>query len=487
MKKRWLAFLMALCLVLTGCGAVETVTPSADAETEPVITQPVEDNKAKSEEESETKTEVSDPILEEYLTHPEILETPVRDYGESVSLMEMDEHFVARILYPEGGLSGLDQAVANWAAEKVELYRAEAGKEHDEPAELTVDYCSYLVDGYVSVYLTGIYDEPYLAHPIDLSASFNADSTTGEIISLDHLLLNDGRDALHEMVIRDGGIDAADVDDALLDHWLLTPEGLEITLVRGDYLPMSSGTVILCYPYADLEGILSLEGSTAPEEMTEEPAVIPEEVPEVSVPDPNRPMLALTFDDGPSKHTERLLDIFAANGGKGTFYVVGNMLDSRPDALRRMAAEGHEIGGHSWNHRQLTKLDENELTDQFMSTRAKIYEITGSDPITMRPPYGSFNDAVKAKAKELGITMINWSVDTLDWKHKDADVVYKAVIDGAKDGAIILCHDLHKTTVDAMERAIPDLLAQGYQLVTVTELLTADGETLAPGTVHFKK
>ena len=105
----------------------------------------------------------------------------------------------------------------------------------------------------------------------------------------------------------------------------------------------------------------------------------------------------------------------------------------------------------------------------------------------MRPPYGSCNDTVREQASAAGIALVNWSVDTLDWKHKDADKVYASIMADAKDGAIILCHDLHKTTVDAMERVIPDLLAQGYQLVTVSQLLTAEGETIQPGSLHFKQ
>ena len=197
-------------------------------------------------------------------------------------------------------------------------------------------------------------------------------------------------------------------------------------------------------------------------------------------------MVALTFDDGPSKHTARLLDLFATHGGKGTFFVVGNLLDGRSEVLQRMAAEGHEIGGHSWNHRQLTKLSTGELTDQLMTTRAKIYEITGVDSTLIRPPYGSYNDQVKSVCKDLGIYMANWSLDTLDWKYKDANVIYNTIMKDVKDGDIILCHDLHGTTVDAMERVIPDLIEKGYQLVTVTELLSYGGKEISPGSVYNK-
>ena len=197
-------------------------------------------------------------------------------------------------------------------------------------------------------------------------------------------------------------------------------------------------------------------------------------------------MIALTFDDGPSKHTARLLDAFTTHGGKGTFFVVGNLLDGRTEVIQRMALEGHEIAGHSWNHRQLTKLTVEELTDQLMSTRAKIYEITGVDSILIRPPYGSYNEQVKSVCQNLGIHMVNWSVDTLDWKYKDANKIYDTIMSEVKDGDIILCHDLHGTTVDAMERVIPDLIAKGYQLVTVSELLSYSGKEISAGSVYNK-
>ena len=203
--------------------------------------------------------------------------------------------------------------------------------------------------------------------------------------------------------------------------------------------------------------------------------------------DPTKPMIALTFDDGPSKHTEHLLDIFSEHGGKATFFVVGNLIDNRPETLQRMVTDGHEIGGHSWDHRQLTKLSSEEITNEIMNTRAKIYSITGVDTTIMRPPYGSYNDEIKCICKEKGIVMINWAVDTLDWKTRDADKVYDAIMSQVKDGDIILCHDLYGTTVDAMERVIPDLIAQGYQLVTVSELLSYGEEDVKAGTVHTKR
>ena len=203
--------------------------------------------------------------------------------------------------------------------------------------------------------------------------------------------------------------------------------------------------------------------------------------------DPAKPMLALTFDDGPSAHTDRLLDIFSRCGGKGTFFVVGNSIGGREVTLSRIAAEGHEIGIHTWWHPELPKLTDVAIVDELLMTKAKIYSITGIDTRIARPPYGAVDERVKNIGAKVGVCFVNWSVDTLDWKTRNAAAVYNAVVDSAKNGAIILCHDLHGSTVDAMETVIPKLIADGYQLVTVSELLSFSGDYLVPGTVYNRQ
>ncbi len=464
-KKMWMILMAILfsCMLLAGCGT-----------------------------DGSTDTSDNDELLQPYLEELKNEVIPVREYGEETSYIQMEGEMMAHILYPQSDVAELDTAIQNWVDETVAIYQQESEgcSEDGDNAELLVDYSSYLVnENLAGVKLTGMYDRPYMAHPVDLAASFNVNLATGRLLTLEECLLPNGKEILHNKVIADAEIAEADLDEYLLRNWILTQDGIEILLNRGEYLPMSAGSVTLFYSYEELEGIFAFPETESAEaaEQNNADKVLTDNGAQMSAIDPDKPMLALTFDDGPSANTDRLLNAFAAHEGKGTFYVVGNMVDSRPDTLKRMAAEGHEIAGHSWNHRQLTKLDNEELTAQFMNTRAKIYDVTGIDPVTMRPPYGAYNDSVKEKAKELGISMIYWSVDTLDWKHKNADTVYNAVMNGAKDGAIILCHDLHKTTVDAMERAIPDLIAQGYQLVTVSEMLTYNGEVLEPGKVYFGK
>ena len=472
--KKLVSFFLILCLCLSGCASSQ--------------------NDSLSSTETEQSTS-SDNLLEEYLANPDILETPIHEYGESTAFIQLEDDLGVRIAYPETELDALNQSIESWITDTVSYFENESADTIDmeDSAELTVDYDSYLTGNIVTVKFWGLYDKPYLAHPIDIIATFHADVTTGELVSLDNILTFDGRKLLQDMVVEDAQLEAEVVDEYLLDLWTLNSEGLEIILERGDYLPMSSGTVILHYSYDDLKDILLLptENETEvseTEELTEtELTEKTENGLQITTIDPDKPMIALTFDDGPSKHTARLLDIFATYGGKGTFFVVGNLIDNRADTVKRMADEGHEVAGHSWSHRQLTKLTPDELTDQIMTTRAKIYEVTGVDSTVIRPPYGAFNNDVKEVCSNLGIIMVNWSVDTLDWKNKNADMVYNAIMNDVKDGSIILCHDLHGTTVDAMERVIPDLIEQGYQLVTVSELLSYGDEEITAGKVYNKR
>ncbi len=202
--------------------------------------------------------------------------------------------------------------------------------------------------------------------------------------------------------------------------------------------------------------------------------------------DPDKPMIALTFDDGPSAHTPRLLNIFKKYGGKGTFFVVGNILDANKITAKRIVNEGHEIASHSWRHADLSTLSLEKVQADIEKTHNKIFEITGVYPKLIRPPYGAYNQTVKYCAYKSNEAVVTWSVDTLDWKTKNADAVYKSIMNSASDGAIILCHDLHKTTVDAMERVIPDLIEKGYQLVSVSQLLTYRENDLVAGQIYYK-
>jgi len=194
------------------------------------------------------------------------------------------------------------------------------------------------------------------------------------------------------------------------------------------------------------------------------------------------PYIALTFDDGPSKATTpRLLDMLAKRGIKVTFFVLGECVQENPDILKREIAEGHEIGNHSWNHPNLAKMSDDAVRNQLQRTQDLVFEITGAKPKIMRPPYGSFTDHQRKWANEqFGFKVILWEVDPLDWKRPGPSVVAHRILSETRPGYIILAHDIHAQTVDAMAETLDGLLAKGFKFVTVSELLAMDHPVAKP-------
>jgi len=193
------------------------------------------------------------------------------------------------------------------------------------------------------------------------------------------------------------------------------------------------------------------------------------------------PYLAITFDDGPHPvHTPRLLDILKERGIKATFYVIGKCVAEYPEIVRRMVAEGHEVGNHTWTHPQLTKLGAAALASEINQTNDAIFQAAGVRPATMRPPYGATNSSINKRLNdEFGLTVIMWSVDPLDWKIRKASHVSNHIIQNAGSGSIVLAHDIHPSTIDAMPPALDALLAKGQKFVTVSELIAMDRPKVA--------
>ncbi|MAS94782.1 MAG: polysaccharide deacetylase [Verrucomicrobiales bacterium] len=190
-------------------------------------------------------------------------------------------------------------------------------------------------------------------------------------------------------------------------------------------------------------------------------------------------VLAITFDDGPhGVNTPRLLDMLKKRKIKATFYVVGNMVEYNPDILKRMIAEGHEIGNHTVTHGTLSRMSDDALRKELRDAHDMIIEACGVAPRSMRPPGGAIkNDQKKLMLKEFGYPTILWSVDPEDWKKPGVATVTSRLVNGARPGGILLVHDLHATTVDAMPSTFDQLLAKGYRFVTVTELIEMEMES----------
>ncbi len=193
--------------------------------------------------------------------------------------------------------------------------------------------------------------------------------------------------------------------------------------------------------------------------------------------------IAITFDDGPGKYTDKLLDYLKKSGARATFFVVGTNVENYPKIVKRIKDEGHEIGNHTYNHAQLTKLSSKAIKTQIKKTNKLVKNACGSKPTLIRPPYGAYNNAV---LDATSLPIIIWSVDPQDWKYRDADYVKKSIIKSAFDGAIVLVHDIHSTSVDGAIAAMKALKNKGYELVTVTELLERNGDVISAGNAYRK-
>lgn len=177
--------------------------------------------------------------------------------------------------------------------------------------------------------------------------------------------------------------------------------------------------------------------------------------------------MALTFDDGPSIHTEGLLDLLKENNVLATFFVLGRSAKIQPDTIRRIIADGHVIGNHTWDHKNLTTLSPEAVQKQISDTDNLIKEIADYEINLLRPPYGAYN---KSLQKIINKAIVLWSIDPEDWKDKDVKIVTERM-SKAEAGSIILAHDIYPSTIEAIPLVIENLKNKGLHFVTINELL----------------
>lgn len=194
--------------------------------------------------------------------------------------------------------------------------------------------------------------------------------------------------------------------------------------------------------------------------------------------DASKPMVALTFDDGPGERTGELLAQLEKYNAHATFFMQGKNIPGKEDFVKKMKEIGCELGNHSYDHPQLTKLSADKIANQIGTTNNLIQQAAGSTATVMRPPYGAINDTVRSS---VGLPMILWSIDTLDWKTRNAQSSIDTVMNDVQDGDVILMHDIHTESIDAALVLIPKLEEAGYQLVTVSEMAKAKGVALQNG------
>lgn len=400
-----------------------------------------------------------------------------RDLGTQKGMSMSKGGFSYTVSYPLMGLGAADATVTSAVRGLIDCTEADFKQHHSgASAVLTLDYSvDRLDENYATVTLFGSYAVSG-QNSVTVYEGLTVNYNTGDILDPTQLFTN--RDwilfqlesKLTRAVGDASGSYTLSGDTAFLSRALLTREGVSLLLPAGMLLPLSCGAQKVTLTYMQTGDLITLDTPIVSDNKRRI--------------DPTKPMIALTFDDGPSAETLRILDALETYGGRATFCVVGTRLNTYANVLKATVASGQEVACHTWGHKKLTELSEKNVRSQITRVTDLVRELTGYEIKVLRPPYGSNNKRVRNVCADLGLVIAHWEVDTQDWVTRSASKTYDSIMNNAENGAIVLCHDIYETTADAAVSAIPELVQQGYQLVTVSELLSFHKDGATPGTVY---
>ena len=430
----------------------------------------------------------------------------VKEFGKGETYIEYGDICVS-VNYPVTGIDNIDAEITR-TTEKIrrefDKFLQDQEVEGEYIAELNTDYEAYMANEKLgSVYFeTDMYLEG-AARASHTVKTLNFDFETGEVIAVRDMLKSGGLEKLAElckkiMLEQMEDVNANDIDDTGLyaeyenfENLLLTREGLRVIFNEYQILSGFYGVVSVTIPYNEIEDYLNLDQLGMPMEevspkvgkYNEAETPPTQEEPEAA----EMPMVALTFSDGPSDdYTEDILDVLEENNAHATFFVIGNKIRGREALLQRMEAIGCEVGNHGTTHRNLANTTVSQGLLEFKVTNSILEEadVLGHTASLVRMPYCNSDADVTA---ELPYPVIDRSVDSDDVSGKTAQEIAEKVVNEAVDGSIIELHDTEANTAEAMEKIVTGLKEKGFRLVTVTELLTYDGNELDAGQVYSSK
>lgn len=395
------------------------------------------------------------------------------EIGESIHEQNYEATSVINIIYPKTSIAPLDEKIVSTVEHEKQMYAQECKDVLlDQKTELNIDYQSYVKDDrYVSIKLdvfTSIHENK---ETID---TLVYDQEQGVLISLQDLLDEEALVSLSEktrsyfeaQIPEECGSQSFAIFSAPsfknFNTFVMRKDAFVFYFEEATLFDHSAYMEV---PYEELMEFIELEGEDTLTFVPYED-ILNEPVKHI---DPDAPMVALTFDDGPTKkYTSAILDALKEHQASATFFVLGSRANDFPDILQRMVLEGNEIGNHTFTHKQLTTLSKENVEEEISATQESIHDVTNKYPSLIRPPYGSKNDTVMQCAN--GKKIVTWSLDTEDWRSRNVEKIVNKVLSEVKDGDIILMHDLYDTTAEAAIILIPKLQDMGFQLVTVSEL-----------------
>ena len=369
--------------------------------------------------------------------------------------IEESKQYVISVNYPKTNIKKLDNEVENFVLSQINMFKDKAKdiKYLIDRDELNIDYDYYVVNNrYINISL-----KLYIYHSLENTEeyyvqiySFDKESNnfydildifknTDELLEkINSFLVSNDKSRIHDL----GELSYSFNKDYLVIY--LIQDKLNIYEIPLNSFKLNIKII------NDIEEVKTSEVSKTNK-----------------VIDPKLPVIALTFDDGPSKYTKDIINTLKVNNVNATFFVLGNKVEIYKDIISESIKNGNEIGNHSYNHKWLSKLSTNELLDQINKTQDILKSAVNYTPTCFRPTYGSVNNRIR-KNIDLSITL--WTVDTKDWKIKNADRIVEKALKNIEDGDIILMHDIFERSSEALKKLIPKLKEQGYQFVTISEL-----------------
>lgn len=327
------------------------------------------------------------------------------------------------------------------------------------------------------------------AHPASMTQFWTFDKKSGEVVGLADFteqsdeaaeaIISAAKDNISQ-IIKQRQQPEIDLNEIInkeaLSNFIITNNGNSLAwpLGQASLLPSSYGELTITVPISSVSKYLQNPTARKLANIPKPPEPKPEPAPAPAAPTPapttGNKVIALTFDDGPGPYTAHLLDILDQYGAKATFFLIGSKVSGQASVVRSIQARGHQLGNHSWSHPELPKLSVDQIAGEIDRTNEAIRQATGVKPSILRPPYGAVNGVVLEQLRLRNMSSILWSVDTRDWADRNSQIVCSRAVAGARPGAVILMHDIHQTSVNAVPCILSSLKQQGYSFVTIQRL-----------------
>ena len=327
------------------------------------------------------------------------------------------------------------------------------------------------------------------AHPASMTQFWTFDKKSGEVVSLADFteqsdeaaeaIISAAKNSISQTIKQrqQPEIDLNEIiNKEALSNFIITNNGNSLAwpLGQASLLPSSYGELTITVPISSVSKYLQNPTARKLANIPKPPEPKPEPAPAPAAPTPapttGNKVIALTFDDGPGPYTAHLLDILDQYGAKATFFLIGSKVSGQASVVRSIQARGHQLGNHSWSHPELPKLSVDQIAGEIDRTNEAIRQATGVKPSILRPPYGAVNGVVLEQLRLRNMSSILWSVDTRDWADRNSQIVCSRAVAGARPGAVILMHDIHQTSVNAVPCILSSLKQQGYSFVTIQRL-----------------